>query len=574
MGWFVLEGQIARGGSQFDVVDFEDITQVARCCWYDSGDGLVSADSNGSPTVIIECLEDPRAFGFEDRKIEETWLSGGSTQVTATPMAVWAYRNYLDPQTYPDKAWRVITRVLLSSGTAGAWGTTGEPSFPSVGDNMPSTVDVTDNLAGDVEIADMGLGIEDPAVDLISFRRLAEATIPESDSALGLVKLASIGAVQSEELLGSLLQGRGWSMGYIRQPGYVQPKFTGVDLYSQFDPDDLPTVAGSLVHITESDIAGNVDEIESWIPRVEQTWRSPIDAFEVSARRSPRGRGYEYEGTFASMDQGAFRRSGSAVVDIRDQGLSNPDLFDATEDEWQWRQGFRARFQQTIAEFMAKPNRTVTFMVSNPKGQWLYPGQAFLLTNPAINSLDGQTIGTDKAQCVVLNHSKILRGFYKGHHRIEAMMVGADFTSGFGRLWAGSAEVTSSVDNGAGSWTLTCAADWLDAGHGGNDVSAFVEPDWSSIGGNVYVRIYQSRDHKTFASGDRVLAQVTAVTPGSNTVTVTVTSGTMLRDTYKIVTLAPYSDQAAGGWVRDLVMFHTDGAGSTHSSGVDGSKLG
>lgn len=573
MGWFILEGQIARGENQFAEVEFDDLIQVARCCWYDPGDGTVGK-ANESPTMVIECLEDPRAFGFDYEKIAAPWLSGGSTQVTATPLAVWAHRNYLDPETYPDQAWRTITRILLSSGTAGAWGTTGQPAFPAVGDNMPATVDVTDNLAGDVEIADMGLGIEDPAVDLISFRRLAESTLPASDSPLGLVKLASVGPVQSEELLGSLLQGRGWSMGYIRQPGYVQPKFSGVDLYSQFEPEDLPTVAGELIHIREADIAGFVDDVGSWIPRVEQTWRSPIDSFELQTRGDVRSNGYQYESSLPAMDRGANRRTGSATLDVRDAGLSNPDLFALDETEWQWRAGFRSRFQETIAEFMAKPNRTVTITVSNPKGQWLYPGQAFLLSNPAINALDGQSVGVSLAQCVVLEHTKHLSGRLKGNHTIRAMMLGVDLSGGFGKLWAGSMEVRTATAGGGASWTLFASTDWLDSGHGAEDVQSFIEPDWSSIGGDVYVRIYQSRDHVTFDSADRVTAQVTSVSLSPPSLTVSVTSGTLLRDTYKIVTLAPYADQAAGAWPRELVMWHTDGTGATHSSGVDGSKLG
>ena len=574
MGWFILEGQIARGENQFAEVEFEDLIQVARCCWYDSGDGTMAKDADGFPTMYIECLEDPRAFGFDHKKIEAPWLSGGSTQVTATPMAVWAYRNYLDPKTAPDGAWRIITRILLSSGTVGAWGTTGQPAFPAVGDNMPASVDVTDNLAGDVEIADMGLGIEDPAVDLISFRRLSEATLATPDDPLGYVKIAKVGPVQSEELIGSLLQGRGWAMGYIRQPGYVQPKFAGVDLYSQFEPSDLPTVAGELIHIRESDIAGTPDDVSSWIPRVEQTWRSPIDVFEVQSRGPVRGGGYDYEAEFVAMDQGASRRTGSATIGIRDAGLSNPELFALDETEWQWGQGFRSRFQETIAGFMGKPNRTITIDVSNPKGQWLYPGQVFLFSHPAVNALDGQSVGVSLAQCVVLEHTKHLRGRLKGNHTIRAMMVGVDLSGGFGKLWGGSAEVLSTVPSFGSAYTLFVSSDWTGSGHGSEDVLSFVEPSWSSIGGDVYVRIYQSRDHLTFDAGDQVTAQVVSTSSAPPNMVVNVTAGTLLADTYKIVTLAPYSDQAAGAWPRELAMFHTDGIGSTHSAGVDGSKLG
>lgn len=573
MGWFLLEGQIARGEDQFADVDFEPFAQVARCSWYDaSGDGLIGTDSGGlNPVMIVECLEDPRAFGLPYDKITAPWLSGGDTQMTATPMAVFGVRGWSQPVTMPDAAFRLISRTLLSSGTSGAWGTTAIPTFPSTGTNAATTGEVGDVVSSDVEIADLGLNLEADMVDLISFRTLAERTTGKNEP-LTLVKHGYVGPIQAEELLGSLLQGRGWCFGYQRTPGDKQPKFTGVDVFGEFTPGDVPTVSGSILTITESDLAGSVDDPRSWMPRVEQTWRAPVDAFDVQTSAHPRDRSMSHEGRYLALDHGSHRRSGSNEWGISDAGLSNPEWYAANTD-WNWRPGFIDRWQRQIAGFMAKPNRTVTIRVSAPKGQWLYPGTPFLLTNSRINSLDGQTIGVTKAPCRVIETTMHTKGPYKGSYTITALMLGVPSTYGFGNLWAGSAHVTGWTDNGGGSYTLTCAADWLDMGHGGNDVEAFKEPSWSSTGGTAKVRVYQSFDLETFDSGDTVTADVDSVTAGSNSITISSASGTIYEDTFKIITLAKYSEQAAGNWVRDLVIFHTDTIGTTHSSGTAGKKL-
>jgi hypothetical protein len=575
MGWFLLEGQLARGLNQFADVEFEDFAQVARCSWYSSGNGgIASGAGNDNPTMIIECLEDPRAFGFEHERITAPWLTGGTAELTATPLAVLAFDDYADTDTYPDAAYGVISRLLLSSGTSGAWGTTGEPTYPSVGDNHPSVSGFSYNYVSDQEISDLGLNIEGVAVDIASFRTLRDETLDGAGDPLGLVKLAYRRPFQAEEALGSLLQGRGWCMGYKRLSGYVQPKFTGIDLYAVPDPASTYGSGGSPVTIGESDLAGDAANNASWVPRVQQTWRSTIDAFELSTRGNLDGGGYLFEDRYLAMDSGAPLRHGASVLSIKDAGLSNPRLFaqgSAPDSEYQWEPGFRARWQKQIAEFMAKPNRTVTLTVSAPKGQYLYPGTAFRLTNAAINGLDGQSVGVTNAPCMVLETVAHKRGKLAGHYTITALMYGVE--NDFGAVWGGSANATSIVDNGGGSFDLVCAEDWTSSGHGGNDVSAFAAPAWTSLSGTVTVKIYQSFDRKTFPSSDAITADVTSVNTGTDTVVINNLSGTLYADTYKIVTLAAWTDQTAGNWSEELPMWHTDGQGTTHTSGEAGKKL-
>jgi hypothetical protein len=428
-----------------------------------------------------------------------------------------------------------------------------------------------------MEIADLGLNLEGAAVDLVSFDTLRARTLGEDRAPLGLVKLAYRRPFQAEEALGSLLQGRGWAMGYKRLSGDVQPRFCGVDLYGIPEPDDMLQSDDTIITIGESDIAGDAGNNSSWVPRVQQTWRSPIDAFEVSTRGTLDGGGYTFEDRYLAMDPGSPQRHGSSVLSVKDAGLTNPRLFGFATDpadpisEVQWEAGFRSRWQKQIADFMAKPNRTVTINVTAAKGQYLYPGQAFRLTNAAINSLDGQSVGVTNAPCIVLEHTKHLKGRLAGHHTITAIMVGVE--NDFGAIWGGSANCTSIVDNGGGSYDLVCAEDWTGSGHGGNDVSAFDAPSWTTLSGTAVVKIYQSFDRKTFPSANAITADVTSVSAGTDTVVVNNLSGTLYADTYKIVTIAAYNDQTAGNWAADLPMWTTDSAGTTHTSGTAGKKL-
>lgn len=570
MGWFLLTGKIARGETNDGSQEFEDYAQVVRCSWVASGDGI-DYDADGIFSGLrIESYEDPRAFGLPYDRMAAPWLAGGTTEIKATPIGVFGmYRHWLgSSETLPDAAHRIATRLLLGTGTAGPWGSVEPLSYIPVGDNQPTLTNPSSVLGTDVEIADLCLGIDQAEVDFASFEEVSNATL--GGSKLGLITAAARGPVKAQDLLGAIMQGRGWCLSWRGLPGETRSRFGCVDFYaipsaSELQYTDPVTAETNYLVITDSDLGGS--NWQTSIPKVNQAWRVPIDTFEIESRSDLLDGDTTFSGSFPSTDKGAWRRQGSATMLITDPTLSDPSAYPSADDR-NWRQDFMRRFSQTIGSFMALPNRVVTLQVASWKGRYMGPGQAFALTSNMVNSLDGLSIGVTIAPCRVVTQDYNPN---TGLHKITAVMYGVDTSSGAGTVWGGMVRGRVTTNPSAGTYTITTEQDWCDAGHGSADTTlAFTDPGFIPDTTDPVADVLES-----FNGVDWWYAgQGTVTSFGDTSATLDMLNGaTLYSDTYKILTLAPTDDQL--GWAATIgkVAYVCTGTGTTTGTGETGGKL-
>ena len=573
MGWFLLTGKIARAATQTGNESFEDYAQVVRCSWVANGDAIEVDGDGVFPAVRIEVYEDPRAFGVPFDKMTAAWLAGGTTEIRMTPLAVFGgYRAWQgSTESLPDAAYRVITRIMLGTGTAGPWASTEPLAFIPTGDNQPTLTNPASVLGSDVEIADLGLGIDEAEIDYASFEEVNAASIG-TDSKLGLVTAAFVGPVKSHELIGALMQGRGWCMSWRRLPGETRSRFGCVDFYkvpsaSELQYTDPVSGSSDYLVITDSDLGGR--DWEQSIPRVNQSWRVPVDTFEISARSNPlEGGDTTFTTELPSVDPGAWRRQGAATFAVSDPTLADPTGYPSNNDR-NWRADAVRRFSQTIGPFMALPHRLVTLQVASWRGRYLGPGQAFALTSAMINSLDGLSIGVTLVPCRVVSQDYNPN---TGLHKIEAVMYGVDTTSGASTVWGGLVRGRATTNPSGDTYTITTEQDWCDAGHGSADSTlAFTDPGFIPDTTDPVADILES-----FNGHDWWYAGQGTVTSFTNTsVTVDMLAGASLyADTYKMLTLANTGDQT--GWSATIgkVAYVTTNTGTTTGTGNNGGKLG
>lgn len=562
MGWVAIRGEIARetdeSGSKIDRVL---ATQIALASWDIGGTGTIAAEELTS-VVHLDSLEEPRLYGYvDDRRITYPLTVGGTDEGGTSLQMAFVARlggyTYSGP-TYLDEVWRVVTRTLTSSGTA-VWGA----SVPTAGDNQPTAATGVDYWGGDLEHSSLGLNIPDAAVDFASWRTSAQRLPNGETGPLARCLYAMIGPQRADEILAEAHQSRGWCIGFV--PGTTHPQFRCWEPFRDVSPAEVE------VELTDSDLAAAVGESQQWIPKWASRPFPPLDVFEIEASGIPEEPGtYTYKDRVGSGDRGAKQRTSRVVHRMRDRGLVNAGAFEP--GEYNWPNEWRTVMARQVGVWAAARNSVLEVMISHSKGRLLGNGTAVRVSFSTAPKLDGTGMGLSNALGRVWDVEPILTGAYAGCNKVRMVIQErAENEGDGGRIWTPSAKVIASVNTGGSSWTLTCKADWLGIGHDSTDVAGFVEPSWSSYGGTLAVKVIQSFNGRDW--GNVVLADVVSVDTGTDEIDITVTSGTLYRDTWKILLVAPYDDQDANNWARNVFSWHTDATGEFGSGPTQGWKL-
>jgi hypothetical protein len=555
MGWLHIRGEVLEGANAFDQdAERRGVNQVALVAWRDAA-GTLTGDPG--PQVYVVRWEDPRAFGFDEKRIDLPLTVGGTTGLEAAFIGR-AGGYQLGASTYPDQAWRVIPRTILSSGTAGAWSGL---TPPSAGDNSPAEATGIQYWAGDLEVSAMGLNVEGEAVELNSWRNAA-ALLPDGElGPLASCLYARVGPFQASDMLAAAHVSRGWCVGISKDAG-GRPK------YSCFAPWQPVTVADVEYTLTDADLADATRDGGGWVPGWKSRPFPPVDGFVFSTRDTPDDDSTTLEMSMRSLDRGRRSRTGQVAYNIEDPGLSNPRLFGSTPSEriWQWANDASAYWAKDAGNFLAGRTAELTAIYNHSQGQFLYPGTVVKVSNSFVQKLDGSGHGLMGALGRVTDTELILDGPYTGCTRATVLVQEQQAGAGEGgRMWMGGARVTSLTNTGGAAWDLVVEADNWNAGHGLSDSRAFEEPSGSSVGGTVGVLIYQSVDGTTW--GSTIEADITSVVTGTHTISVSVTSGALVDGRVSMMFLDNYDAQAASNWPRTLGSVTTDGRGIEFGSG-------
>lgn len=571
MGWFWISGEVLRAQrNPNDPPETVQVDQVAVTSWRSGGANENVFEVNAETQVHIDLFEIPRYWGLDDFRITRPLVTGGNnddkrTRLQAIPVARFGGYRFATT-TVLDEVWRVVPRTLLASGTVGTW--TNDITPPSPGDNQPSAATGDNFWAGDLEKQALGLNIPDVAVDILSWRTAAQNLPQGENGALASCLYCAAGPIQSDEIIRDAHNGRGWAVGLTKDSGDKHPAFRC------WEPWRTVTTAEVEYTLTQSDLAASPENPGEWVPEWNSRPFPAVDEFVITAGGGPLGDGEKTERRIRSNDRGRKKRTGRVTYEIHDRGLMRYDrMLDVTDPRVNWFAEAQQYFGNQIGPFLASRCGMLRFRVSNTQGQFLWPGTAVRIDHPFAPALDGSGIGLDGALGRVHAVELVLKGEYAGSRWITVLVQeqGADTDNDGGRLWSPVGYVLTATDNGSNDWDLVISDDWLGFGHGDTDATGFTEPSGTSFGGTVTVKILQSFDGVTW--GNEVTATIDSVTTGTDTIAVSVTAGTMYADTWKLIRLAAYDDQAASNWPRSLLSVHTTGDGTFGSGPTTGWRL-
>jgi len=527
-GWWIFRGERLTAAAFLAGKDPEPYIQIALCEWVATSDGDgVEIDSQGYARIRTIRWEHPRRFGLDFDRLEEPWVSveGG---LLCAPLAVLGGTTSTQ-----DWRHRVIPRILLSSGTA-TWLDTGDAVEVVPGANQPAGL--PDPWPGDMEAADLGLGMPAVFVDVESWRT-ACATLPGGlAGALNRVKYPVLGPMQAETILVDAMSGAGLAWSWQRRAGEKVPSF---GCYDPVAPVTLEQVQETLSREDMAEL--KIGDDEQWRGSVELRRRGPFDTFAYAVGRSPMEPGSkDYEVTHEAQDWGRRYRQGNMVWPVRDGGLRDPSPWLGTvyDDIYNWESEARDRFPAGFALRYARQVRVYRGSYNARFAGRLGLGTIVRVIDPTAESPDG-TRGIDHmgriTKAVIVTRGA---GALVTRVAVELEPEGVDQV----KVWGPAAQAD------VGSWdgvdTLAVSTDWGDVGDGHDDLTGFTQPPWDTrAAGPLRVVIYQSEDGIDFPASLEVRADVASV--GASTITLAAIAGTIYRDMIKWVVAAPYDEQTA-----------------------------
>lgn len=518
-------------GSRGDEDETKDVNQVALVSWVGS-DGLITSGSTQAiPQLRLERWVDPRSFGFENPPLDRDWAGAFETseRIEAVPLNSYAYTS----TDKVEKIYNVVTRVMLSTGTAEAYGTFTTGGLVVDGENSPPSLPNYGDISHgkDRESADMGLAIPKELVaDLESFRSECGRLPNGYNSALNRGRVSFIGGFETRTMFSGLLRprGLGWSL---------HGKKYGIQFMSGRSSSDVD------ISITEDDLFGKQGDPASTVPSQKLRSLGQIDNTVMSYRSNVDGQ-TELEISADAMDSNSSRRNGDSVVEFEELGLipfpwypSGPVMTGITGSP-PWDGEFKELWGKIMPAFFDKRHTTVSLRVSRPKGQDMMPGTVVLLSNPWVVNPTG-TYG-------VVRHVGVVNSVSIG---VEGEYVDADIMVFAGQLEAPPHFAPIAKIKSVTGAVIEYYDDFL--GHGNtsyNDATAFEEPAASGIGGTTLVDIVE-RDIDSWSIVANL--EVASVDTGANTITLTAPPS-LLRDTDKYIILRPYDAQDALSWTRSV----------------------
>lgn len=548
-GWWLVRGQRLTAKMWENGDDPEDYVQVALCEWVatTTGDG-VAEDSLAYARLVVKRWEDPRRFGLPYDRMAEPWtaVNGG---LEVAPIAVFGGISGGAP------GWRhrLIPSLLLSSGTASFVEVDGEVTV-SPGENHPSDVPNGDPWPGDVEVADLGLGLPASWVDWASWYACAAALPGGSSGALNRVLYASLGPIQAETVLRQAMGGVGWAWSYKRDGGLGPARLGCWDPVQPLAPGDVEvTITRGISAETSSPAQARSTQ---WQAVVELRSDGPFDRFAFRTDGQLLEDGLAYERTHESQDPGRRYRDGAIVWSVEDAGLRDPTPWLGTQVEalYAWDQAARERFAAGLGIRFARSRRVYRDILDARYITRLGLGSIVHVVNPTVESPDG-VIGVNHLGRVI--DATIVTGDMQGI-RVAVLLEPRPIDAI--KVWGPCATA------GVGSWdadtsTLTISSDYAGVGETFDDLTGFTQPAWDSReAGQLRVAIYQSEDAVDYPSGLEARASVVSVDVDAGTITLGSIVGTIYRDMVKRIVAAPYDEQTAA-WALGLLMPVTDPSG-------------
>jgi hypothetical protein len=555
-GWWIFKGR-RLSAAQFEAGNLEGVeeVQVAFCEWVATDDGTaVQQNSEGMATIRILRWEDPRRFNLPHDPLEEPWTNviGG---LECAPLGVMAgivenapgYRNLMVPA------------MLLSSGTA-VWDDSGDAVVVTPGVNHPGDVPAEFNWPGDIEVADMGCGLPAVFVDWESWATVAASLPGGTAGALNRVLYPVFGSVKASALLQEAMAGAGWGWKLARPVGGKVPAFGAYDPLLPLSPADaVITLTRELM--AEPSIS---DSEPQWRGKLDLRRGGPYDQFTVEAGNNPLGGGDPYVETYESQDPNRRSRSGKISWVSKDGGLRDPTPWLGTDSKpfYDWTGQARDRFAQGFGNRLSHQLRIYKADYQAVVVPLLGLGSVVRVTDSTAEASDG-TRGIDHMGRVI-TYEILSRG--EGNCVARVAVELERYPVSAVHVWGPYAY------SGVGGWDpgglLTISEDHAGVGGSHEDTIGWERPSWCTVtDGQLRLIIFQSEDGDTFDAG-LVTADLVAV--GDDILEIDNITGTLYRDTHKLVFAAPLDDAGqVAAWALAIFAPVTTPAGTW-----DGGTLG
>lgn len=547
--------------------DVTELYQVAKVSYRTSA-GVLTQDAEGSYAFEVDRWEDPRHFGIPVPPLSRPWATAAAGPVDGLlrciPLAALRY----SPIDTFDFVHHVLLRLLLSTGTATIAGTEGDDDPPTLtaGDNDHPDAGGVHHLATDAEIADLGLAIPADLVDWKSFRGAVDKLPGGWSGPLARCLVAWHGQTQAEDLIRSMLAGRGLALGLAGKRYSLHPQWSDLDL------------ADASVSIGASDLHGKGGG--GTRPGIQIRAVSPVDAWRVEHSYDV-STGEALTQELRARDPGAPARQGRVERTVAARGLVSAALYAfgnlvPPKPPPSWSADLSTTIAEGASRFLARPHQIVSLPISRVKGQDLMPGDVVALTSTWPPDLEGG-YGLTGHPARVVRAVHYLGGERAGSVDVDLLVQGS--TTDYLRRWAPIArlvDAATTVEQRYDSATRTfyCLADafGVDDDAHVSDVTWFGEPAWTGLGGDALVYGYQY-DGVTWSQGFSFV--VSSVNTATHTITHTVAgiTGTFYERMYTYLVLAPYDSQSAA-WPRALFSVVTQANGKFGGGATKGWQLG
>jgi hypothetical protein len=542
-GWWLFRGQLLTAAAyEAGVREADEYMGVALCEWVSTSDGSqVEQNSEGLATLRIIRWEDPRRFGLPFDPLTEPWVNiiGG---LEVAPLGVFGGIHTHAP------GWRhrLIPSVLVSSGTS-LWDDTGDSVTITPGVNHPGDLPASEFWAGDIEVADMGLGLPAAFVDWASWYTAAAQLPAGVHGAMNRVLYVASGSVKASQLLREAMAGAGWGWSCARAVGGTVPAFGAYNPLRPLSPADaVATLTRELMAEPKID-----DSEPQWRGKVELRRGGPYDSFRIEAGRNPLGGDDPYVLGLESQDRDRRTRSGRIEWKVVDGGLRDPAPWLGTDNEslYDWTGSARERFASGFGVRLAAQLRIYRADYRAEVIPLLGLGSVVRVIDSTAESSDG-TRGIDHMGRVT-QYEIMSRGAANCVARVAVELE--RYPVAAVHVWG------PYCYSGRGGWTsgtgiLAITYNYAGAATGHSDTLGLTQPAWDTrTAGALRVTIYQSEDGETFDSTLTREADMVSVATEDSYITITNLTAALLRDTIKLVVATPLDDaNQTAAWALGL----------------------
>lgn len=513
-------GLVAFTGPYRDETDpdaeVKTITVPAYVAWRQLSDGTV-ATSGGQPTLVIWGWPDPRKYGMGDISptIWGSWRVApeGEKGLTMRPLWTW---EYFDGVGGAYRADATVRKIIES---------TGEDET-----RMP------------------------PSHSLAVPASMVGGIVGDTTNELNLAVPVTGKPVSARDLLKTILAPTGYALGLDG------------GRFKIFDPYQVEWWGATAIGV--EDLAGKPGEPRESIPSQRLRILSPIDLVTFQARQDPVSGKYLDRSTvpqeIRSRDMGVMYRGQTVKHAVDAPHLPDPDV-DLPQAETDWNTSRIYQRWEAITSWWGRQHFEVQLEIAASRASSFWPGSLVELTNPWLINPTGGVYGVSGARGFVTS-----RNFNAKDERCQVTAIIEARTL---LLYAPSAKATEYRANTDGEGYRIFVEDdhlGMRSGTDFRDVDGFVEPAWSTVGGNADIEVF-SFDGVSWTGG--IYGTVSSInSEASNcyiTLTGALTGATWLRDQHHIVVLRDAENQSAS-W--PLVVYAPIGNKSGNYTGTTKTK--